>query len=100
MLSAFVSEPKQEFLGIIGHATTTLTAHPDETWMAQVARNLTLADTGFLHHMNATEFFPPRHHLVHRPAPRYGPSGHSPFPNDRLCVAKRSLVDKDVLAPE
>lgn len=31
-----------------------VTDHPDETWMAQVARNLTMADTGFLHRMKAT----------------------------------------------
>ncbi len=31
-----------------------ITDHPNETWMAQIARNLTMADTGFLHRMQAT----------------------------------------------
>lgn len=31
-----------------------VTDHPDEAWMAQIARNLTMADTGFLRRMNAT----------------------------------------------
>jgi len=31
-----------------------VTDHPDETWMAQVARNFTMAETGFLHQMKAT----------------------------------------------
>gem|GEM_PF-736967 len=31
-----------------------VTDHPNETWMAQIARNLTMADTGFLHRMKAT----------------------------------------------
>jgi hypothetical protein len=31
-----------------------MTAHPDETWMAQVAHNITMAETGFLHRMKAT----------------------------------------------
>jgi len=31
-----------------------VTDHPDEAWMAQIARNLTMAETGFLYRMNAT----------------------------------------------
>lgn len=31
-----------------------VTDHPDDAWMVQVARNLTMVDTGLLHRMNAT----------------------------------------------
>lgn len=31
-----------------------VTDHPNENWMAQVARNLTMAETGFLHRVKAT----------------------------------------------
>ena len=31
-----------------------ITDHPNEAWMAQVARNITMAETGFLHRMRAS----------------------------------------------
>jgi transposase InsO family protein len=62
-----------------------VTAYPDETWMARVARNLTMADTGFLHRMNATHVIMDRdtkftEHFRHI----ISPTPESPFPTLRL----------------
>lgn len=62
-----------------------VTDHPDERWMAQVARNLTMADTGFLHRTQATQVIMDRDtkftdHFRHI----LSPTPESPFQTVRL----------------